>query len=100
MICLGLLAQHEHLTVREFVDMLTDINGLRTQLGRLQDLGLVRASGRTRAMKYFVTPSLLRDLELPTTPELDDQRDRRFRHGRTARSADVATPNRNCSAVN
>ena len=42
---------------------------LRVWLGRLQVFGLVGFAGRTRAMRYFVEPSLLSStgLGLPTT---------------------------------
>jgi len=72
MICLGLLAQSEHLTARQLVEalMLDDADQLRPWLGRLQDLKLVESSGRTKATKYFVVPDVMRMLEAPTTTTL------------------------------
>ncbi|MBS0234236.1 MAG: ATP-dependent DNA helicase [Proteobacteria bacterium] len=72
MICFGLLAQVEHLTARELVDglMLEDVEQLRPWLGRLQDLGLVKSVGRTKATRYFVAPDFLRDTKIPATTSL------------------------------
>lgn len=71
-ICLGLLAQHEHMTARQLADalMLQSVDDLKPWLGRLQDLGLVQTSGRTKATQYFVTPRLMSDLQLPTATTL------------------------------
>lgn len=71
-ICLGLLAQHEHMTARELADslMLGNIDDLKPWLGRLQELHLVESSGRTKATQYFVSPRLVTDLQLPTATTL------------------------------
>jgi ATP-dependent DNA helicase RecG len=50
--------------------MLSDVEALRPWLGRLQDLGLVKATGRTKATQYFVAPDILRNLDLPTITTL------------------------------
>lgn len=71
-ICLGLLAQHEALTARELMSELelSDAETLHSWMGRLNVLGLVSTSGRTKSMRYFVAPELMRDLELPTSTTL------------------------------
>ena len=71
-ICLGLLAQHEALTARELMQEieLSDVETLHSWMGRLNDLGLVHTSGRTKSTRYFVAPALMRDLELPTSTTL------------------------------
>jgi tetratricopeptide (TPR) repeat protein len=70
-ICLGLLAQHEALTARELMRRLSYPMSKRCILdGRLSDLGLVHTSGRTKSMRYFVAPALMRGLELPTSTTL------------------------------
>lgn len=64
-ITLGLLAQHEALTARELADRLDlgHIDALISWMGRLQKLGLVQQSGRTRATRYFVDPTLLKRMD-------------------------------------
>jgi ATP-dependent DNA helicase RecG len=71
-ICLGLLAQVEHMTARELATalMLPDVDALRPWLGRLQEIGLVRTTGKTKATKYFVAPEVLKDLALPAATTL------------------------------
>lgn len=70
-IALGLLAQGEGLTAEEFAAKLEldDAASLRGWVSRLLDLGLVSQTGRTRAVRYFVPPALLRSvgLDLRTT---------------------------------
>ncbi|MBC8316684.1 MAG: putative DNA binding domain-containing protein [Desulfobulbaceae bacterium] len=65
-ISLGILAQSEGMTAREFAKQLelTDITDTKNWLGRLLDLGLVHSSGRTQATRYFLNPALLRDTDL------------------------------------
>jgi ATP-dependent DNA helicase RecG len=70
-ITLGVLALSEGMTARELT-LLLDIelsSDLTLWLGRLLDAGLVKSSGRTKATRYFVEPSLLREssIKLPTT---------------------------------
>ena len=69
MICLGLLAQQEQMSARDLVTALMpeDVDELRPWLGRLQELGLVKNVGRTKATRYFVAPEVMRDLALPAT---------------------------------
>jgi ATP-dependent DNA helicase RecG len=71
-ICLGLLAQTDGLKTQELVSKLEleSVGDLQRWLARLVEVGLVKASGRTRAMKYFVAPEILRDLEFPTSTTL------------------------------
>lgn len=66
-ICLGLLAQHEALTAQELARTLelSDAEATRAWLGRLPEWGLVKSSGRTKGMRYFVAPELLRRMEFP-----------------------------------
>jgi ATP-dependent DNA helicase RecG len=70
-ITLGLLAQSEGMTARELAAALEAEGGegIDTWFGRLAELGLVRSVGRTKGMKYFVTPELLQDagVRLPTS---------------------------------
>jgi ATP-dependent DNA helicase RecG len=70
-ITLGALALSEGMTARELTLLLDiELSGdLTLWFGRLFDAGLVRSSGRTKATRYFVEPSLLREssIKLPTT---------------------------------
>ena len=62
-ITLGALAQTEGMTARELAAALeTDgTDALALWLGRLPELGLVQSAGRTKGMRYFIAPALLRD---------------------------------------
>ena len=70
-ITLGALALSEGMTARELALLLDiELSGdLTLWFGRLFDAGLVKSSGRTKATRYFVEPSLLREssIKLPTT---------------------------------
>lgn len=65
LISLGLIAQHNSLTVIEFSNIL----GLKGQdsvvawLGRLADLGLVQSKGRTKGKAYFIKPEILQQAD-------------------------------------
>lgn len=63
-IALGLLAQHDALTAREWVTRLElpSVDALQPWLGRLLEWQLVQRAGRTQATRYFVDPDLLRTL--------------------------------------
>lgn len=65
-IALGVLAQAEAMTARELAGQLevAETDGLSDWIGRLVDLGVVEASGRTSGKKYFVAPALLRGAAL------------------------------------
>jgi ATP-dependent DNA helicase RecG len=65
LITLGLLAQHESLTAIEIAKTLelTRAEDLKRWIGRLKDWGVVNTRGRTKAMEYFVDPTVLRTLE-------------------------------------
>lgn len=65
-IALGLLAQTEGLSAAELARHLEldDTAALRPWIGRLLERELVRQSGRTRATRYFVPPTLLRSAGL------------------------------------
>jgi ATP-dependent DNA helicase RecG len=73
-IALGALAQSEGLTARELLELLEvgSPDELAPWFDRLLSLGLVLSIGRTKATRYFVDPTLLRDsgIKLPTTLKL------------------------------
>ena len=64
-IALGLLAQHDAMTVEELAAALElgSAQDVQPWIRRLQQWGLVHSAGRTRATRYFVNPKVLRDLE-------------------------------------
>jgi len=64
-IALGLLAQRDALTARELAAALElpSVDALQPWLRRLLDWQLVHSAGRTQATRYFVDPSLLRNLD-------------------------------------
>ena len=64
-IVLGLVAQHESLTAIELVRRLElrDADALRPWAGRLSDLGLIQARGKTKGTEYRIEPELLRRLD-------------------------------------
>lgn len=70
-ITLGLLAMSEGMTARQLSTVLEldDGESLASWLGRLPELGLLKTSGRTQGVRYYVDPSLLRSsgLEGKTT---------------------------------
>ena len=70
-IVLGLLGQSEGLSAAELADALelAEPAALRPWTARLVGLGLVGTTGRTRATRYFVEPTLLRGagLDVQTT---------------------------------
>jgi ATP-dependent DNA helicase RecG len=70
-ITLGALALSEGMTARELTMLLEleESADLSPWFGRLADIGLIKSTGRTKATRYFVEPSLLRDsqIKLPTT---------------------------------
>ena len=64
-ITLGLIAQHEAVTLTELTSLL-DLKSLdqsRNWLGRLVEWRIVKTTGRTRGTKYFVDAELLRKLD-------------------------------------
>jgi ATP-dependent DNA helicase RecG len=71
-ISLGLIAQHTSLTAIEFSKLLglTENDDARTWLGRLLDLQLIRAKGKTKGTEYFVEPSVLRKHEFKGLTDL------------------------------
>jgi len=72
-ITLGLLAISDGLTAQELAKRL-ELDGAHelrgAWMGRLMDLGVVQSSGRTQAMRYFVTPALLKGAGLDATTTL------------------------------
>lgn len=71
-ITLGSLAQTDGLTALELCSQLDVANGeaLKPWLGRLPSLGLLQSSGRTKGLRYFIDPALLRDARVPTQTTL------------------------------
>lgn len=71
-ITLGILAQGDGLTAQELCRSLElpDADALKPWLGRLPALGVVGTSGRTRGLRYFVAPELLRGAKVPTVTSL------------------------------
>ncbi|KSW25053.1 MULTISPECIES: ATP-binding protein [unclassified Pseudomonas] len=71
-ITLGLLAQHDALTARELAQALElpSVESLPPWLKRPLEWQLVRSSGRTQAMRYFIDPQLLRSLDFSTSTTL------------------------------
>ncbi len=71
-IALGLLAQHEALTAREFAVLLelASPDALRPWLARLIGWEVIKTAGRTQALRYFVDPHLLRDLDFTAVTTL------------------------------
>lgn len=65
-IALGVLALTEGLTATEFARRLElpDAEALHPWIDRLLEVGLITPTGRTRAMRYFVPPALLKAVEL------------------------------------
>lgn len=65
-IALGLLGQSEAMSAAELAQALelSDPAALRPWMGRLVELGLVKQTGRTRATRYFVEPTLLTEVGL------------------------------------
>jgi ATP-dependent DNA helicase RecG len=70
-ITLGALALSEGMTARELGAALETQSAetLAVWLGRLPALNLIRSTGRTQGMRYFVDPALLKgaELKVPTT---------------------------------
>lgn len=65
-ITLGVLAQSESLSAADLAQRLEVPEGERFHawLGRLLDLGLVETSGKTKGVRYFVAPHVLRGAQL------------------------------------
>ena len=64
-IALGLLAQHDALTAREFAGLLelSSVEALQPWLSRLLNWSIVKSAGRTQATRYFIDPTLLQSLD-------------------------------------
>ena len=71
-ITLGVLAQADGLTAVQLCRQVevAGADALKPWLGRLVALGLVRTTGRTQALRYFVDPGLLRDAKVPALTSL------------------------------
>jgi len=71
-ICLGLLAQSSDIKALELAAMLelAGVEELKPWLDRLLEFGIVDKSGRTRGTKYFVKPSVMESLDMPTQTDL------------------------------
>lgn len=64
-ICLGLIAQYTSLSAIEFSSVL-NLPGqtvIRDWLGRLPELELIKSTGKTKGVEYFVNPEFLRKLD-------------------------------------
>ena len=64
-IALGLLALHDGRTATELIQdlELTTADGLAPWLGRLAKLGVVQTSGRTKGVRYFIAPDVMKRLD-------------------------------------
>lgn len=71
-IALGLLAQHDALTARELAALLElpSVEAMQPWLSRLLAWNVVKSAGRTQAMRYFVDPILLKNLDFSSTTTL------------------------------
>jgi len=71
-ITLGLLAQQDSLTAHDLVACLElgHAEALGPWMGHLQERGLVKQVGRTRATRYYVDPNLMRKLDFISTTTL------------------------------
>ncbi len=80
-ISLGLIAQHTALTAIEFSKILNleEPNGVRSWMGRLLELELVKQKGRTKGTTYFVEPELLKRLEFKGQTDLKNIEAHRLR---------------------
>lgn len=80
-ISLGLIAQNTTVTAIEFGKIL-DLDGassIKSWLGNLIDLGLVKQKGKTKGTTYFVDPELLRELEYQGQTDLKNIAPHRLR---------------------
>lgn len=80
-IVLGLIAQTEGLSAVELAAQLElpDLSELRPWLGRLVELGIVEQTGRTKATRYHVPPTLLREAGLDKVTTLKRVQPHRLR---------------------
>jgi len=80
-ICLGLIAQHTTLSAIEFSKILNlqQQNAIRDWLGRLPDLGLIKAKGKTKGVEYYVNPEFLRKVNFKGKTNLKNIEDHRLR---------------------
>jgi ATP-dependent DNA helicase RecG len=80
-ITFALIAQTEGVSTAELAEELElpDAGALRPWLGRLLSFGLVEQSGRTKATRYFVPPTLLRDAGLDALTTLTRVQPHRLR---------------------
>lgn len=71
-ITLGILAQGEGLTAIDLCRQVevASADALKPWLGRLPALGLVRTTGRTKGLRYFVEPALLRSANVAAVTTL------------------------------
>ena len=71
-ITIGLLAQSEGMTTKEFCNRLDldNVGKIKSWFGRLEKLKIVQSSGKTQGKRYFIDPSLLRDADIVSTTTL------------------------------
>jgi len=67
-IVLGLLAQQEAMTARNLADALelADARAIASWIGRLLNWQVVRQVGRTKGVRYYVDPAVMRKLDFPS----------------------------------
>ena len=71
-ISLGLIAQYTSLTAIEFAQKLgfSEKDDIRSWLGRLAELKLLKSKGKTKGKEYYVEPSILRKHEFKGLTDL------------------------------
>lgn len=71
-IVLGLILQTEAVTARDLAGIL-ELSGtaqIGSWMGRLQQFGIVRQTGKTKGTRYYVDPKLLRDMDFSAVTTL------------------------------
>jgi ATP-dependent DNA helicase RecG len=71
-ICLGILALGDGLTALGLAAQLelSGVDALKSWLGRLLEIGLVKAQGRTKGTRYYVPPEVLGQLRFEASTTL------------------------------
>ena len=66
-IALGILVQHEALTIRQLAELLElpDASTVEGWFKRLQDWKIVHQKGQTKGTRYYVDPAFLKSMEFP-----------------------------------
>lgn len=68
-ICLGIVAQYKSIIATEFSKVIqsTDNKQIRNWLCKLLDYKIVLTRGKTKGLKYFINPQILKNTELEKT---------------------------------